>query len=126
MVYFQSGQGEIRIIRESELAKAQLLDNKLQRFLPGQAVGIFKGKDFIPAPELALNTGINWKFPRASLSREEALIYLKKGALPGNFPQGWFAVEYEGLPLGWAKGLNNRVNNYYPKEWRIIMDIPEN
>ena len=126
MVYFQTGQGEIRIIRESELAKAQLLDNKLQRFLPGQAVGIFKGKDFIPAPELALNTGINWKFPRASLSREEALIYLKKGALPGNFPQGWFAVEYEGLPLGWAKGLNNRVNNYYPKEWRIIMDIPEN
>jgi NOL1/NOP2/fmu family ribosome biogenesis protein len=30
-------------------------------------------------------------------------------------------VTYEGLPLGWIKNIGNRINNYYPKDWRIRM-----
>jgi NOL1/NOP2/fmu family ribosome biogenesis protein len=33
---------------------------------------------------------------------------------------GWAVVTYRSLPLGWIKLLQNRVNNYYPKEWRIL------
>ena len=29
-------------------------------------------------------------------------------------------MTYEGQPLGWAKLLPNRINNYYPKELRIL------
>ena len=36
---------------------------------------------------------------------------------------GWMLASYQGLGLGWAKGLANRLNNYLPKEWRIRMDI---
>ena len=34
--------------------------------------------------------------------------------------KGWVLAEYEGIPLGWMKVLANRVNNYYPREWRIL------
>ncbi|NDE62488.1 MAG: hypothetical protein EB038_09920, partial [Cyclobacteriaceae bacterium] len=26
---------------------------------------------------------------------------------------------------GWVKKLDKRVNNYYPKEWRIRMESPK-
>ncbi|TAJ53096.1 MAG: hypothetical protein EPO58_10940, partial [Chitinophagaceae bacterium] len=29
---------------------------------------------------------------------------------------------FEELPLGWVKVLPNRVNNYYPAEWRILKE----
>ena len=34
--------------------------------------------------------------------------------------QGWSLACYKSHPLGWMKVLTNRVNNYYPKEWRIL------
>ncbi|MCB9291905.1 MAG: hypothetical protein H6559_02045 [Lewinellaceae bacterium] len=27
------------------------------------------------------------------------------------------------MPLGWIKGLKNRINNYFPREWRILMEL---
>jgi len=36
-------------------------------------------------------------------------------------PKGWILFTYQNLPLGWGKNLGNRLNNYYPKEWRIRM-----
>ncbi|WP_332911045.1 methyltransferase RsmF C-terminal domain-like protein [Algoriphagus boritolerans] len=36
-------------------------------------------------------------------------------------PIGWVLLTYQNLPLGWVKNLGNRVNNYFPKEWRIRM-----
>jgi hypothetical protein len=29
------------------------------------------------------------------------------------------------VPLGFVKNLGNRANNYFPKEWRIRMNLPE-
>ncbi len=34
---------------------------------------------------------------------------------------GWQLVKYSGLNLGWIKVLEQRINNYYPSEWRIKM-----
>ena len=36
---------------------------------------------------------------------------------------GWQLIRYKGLGLGWIKKLQNRVNNYFPKEWRIRMSM---
>jgi len=33
-------------------------------------------------------------------------------------------VQYGGLNLGWIKVLPGRINNYYPKEWRILRREP--
>ncbi|WP_462243937.1 methyltransferase RsmF C-terminal domain-like protein [Ferruginibacter sp.] len=34
--------------------------------------------------------------------------------------KGWALISYRQLSLGWVKILSNRINNYYPKEWRIL------
>ena len=36
--------------------------------------------------------------------------------------KGWQLVTYVNRPLGWINVLPNRVNNYYPKEMRILKD----
>jgi NOL1/NOP2/fmu family ribosome biogenesis protein len=52
------------------------------------------------------------------------LRFLKKEQVefPGA-PNGWTLVRYQGLNLGWVKIMDRRTNNYYPKEWRILMEV---
>ena len=33
--------------------------------------------------------------------------------------KGWRVLIYPGQRLGWVKLLEKRMNNYYPKSWRI-------
>ena len=48
----------------------------------GTRMGEAKGKDFIPAEELALSTALNREaFPTVDLDWEDAIRYLKKEAL---------------------------------------------
>lgn len=92
----------------------------------GLDLGIFKGDDFIPSHALALSTALSGDVPGVELSKEEALRYFKKENLILNESvRGWVLARYAGLPLGWMKGVGNRVNNYLPKDWRIRMEIPE-
>ena len=59
-------------------------------------------------------------FPQQELTKEEALAFLRKKDLSyTDLPLGWVLLTYQKLSLGWIKNLGNRVNNYYPKEWRI-------
>ncbi len=96
----------------------------LKRSHWGLEIGQIKGKDFIPSPALALSTSISSAFPFVETSKQTALRFLKKEQveLPGA-PNGWNLVRYQGLNLGWAKIMDRRVNNYYPKEWRILMEL---
>lgn len=92
----------------------------------GLDLGTFKGTDFIPAHSLALSTALAPDVPGVELSREDALRYFKKENLVmDESVRGWLLARYKGLPLGWMKGVGNRVNNYLPKDWRIRMEIPE-
>jgi NOL1/NOP2/fmu family ribosome biogenesis protein len=34
--------------------------------------------------------------------------------------RGWATVKYRDVALGLVKILPNRINNYYPREWRIL------
>jgi NOL1/NOP2/fmu family ribosome biogenesis protein len=36
--------------------------------------------------------------------------------------KGWNLMRFGGQPIGWAKILPNRINNYYPAEWRILKE----
>jgi NOL1/NOP2/fmu family ribosome biogenesis protein len=35
-------------------------------------------------------------------------------------PKGWALVTYHGHGIGWVKVLQGRINNYYPKNWRVL------
>jgi NOL1/NOP2/fmu family ribosome biogenesis protein len=76
--------------------------------------------DWIPSHEWALSTLPKNGFPKFELNLDQALDFLRKNeSLLDNLPTGWVLMTYQNLPLGWVKNLGNRLNNYYPKDWRI-------
>ncbi len=97
------------------------LCNSLYVTMPGVELGQFMNSDFIPAHALALSSFISGSENTVELSEQESLNYLRGDAIHSDKPQGWYLVNYLGHALGWAKVLKGRVNNYYPKEWRIRM-----
>ncbi|WP_242918879.1 methyltransferase RsmF C-terminal domain-like protein [Pontibacter liquoris] len=93
----------------------------------GTQVAEVNGKKLKPLQPLALSQHLNKAaFQVADLDLAQALHYLRKEdiQLPtsGN---AWLLMQYQNLPLGWAKLIGNRINNYYPKEWRIRMELPQ-
>ena len=86
----------------------------------GLAIGEIKGVDLIPAHDLAMS---NWElipYQSIEVNEETALNYLRRADLVISENKGWNAVCYKGIRLGWAKILPNRLNNYYPNEWRLL------
>lgn len=97
------------------------LQERLYLKKSGTRLGKFAGKDFIPDQELALSIWAAPKIKRLNLNRAAAISYLKKEDLHITSDlSDWVLMCYEGFGLGWAKVLPKRINNYYPKEWRII------
>ena len=91
----------------------------------GVELGKKQGKEWIPSHEWAISTLPKFHFPSLELSKEESLDFLRKKDFPlEQAPSGWVLLTYRNLPLGWVKKLDKRVNNYYPKEWRIRMENP--
>jgi NOL1/NOP2/fmu family ribosome biogenesis protein len=85
-------------------------------------LGQVKGKDFIPHAYSAYLQNLAKDFSREELSTEMALRYLRKQNIEFVSEEGLALVTYKGFGLGWAKNLGNRVNNYYPAEWRILKE----
>jgi NOL1/NOP2/fmu family ribosome biogenesis protein len=88
----------------------------------GIELGAVKGKDVVPAHELALSLLPLHELNSIELSKDAALQYLRRKELVVQATKGWNLVRYCGLPLGWVKVLPNRINNYYPAEWRILKE----
>lgn len=87
----------------------------------GVAVGQLTAKELIPDHGLAMSTGIRHDLQAVELTREQAIKYLRKEDLTMDAPlKGWTLMRFGGMNLGWAKILSNRINNYYPKELRIL------
>ncbi|MDB4999841.1 MAG: hypothetical protein JWR76_918 [Mucilaginibacter sp.] len=88
----------------------------------GVRVGKLAGNDLIPDHELALSLAINKDAVLSTpLNKEQAIQYLRRDNIEITITgKGWSLMTYEGHALGWAKLLPNRINNYYPKEIRIM------
>ena len=122
MSYWIQPSGSWRAIPQRHLADIQRLSQVLNRLEGGFLLGDIKGKELIPSPELALHTALSPSVNRLELKKETALSILRKETPElSQSVKGWVLVCYEGLGLGWVKGLGHRYNNYYPKEWRIRM-----
>jgi len=101
-----------------------MLHSQLPRSEYGLAVGQLAGKKFIPDHALAMNAEVKSSFPFIQLDKETSLLYLKgETRLPKPSTLGWHLVRYQNLNLGWVKVLPNRINNYYPKHYRIRMNL---
>jgi 16S rRNA C967 or C1407 C5-methylase (RsmB/RsmF family)/NOL1/NOP2/fmu family ribosome biogenesis protein len=90
----------------------------------GTVIAERKQNDNIPTHELAMSTRLKKSaFPGQEISMEEAISYLRRDSFGiSNIPKGWNIVKYNGINLGFIKNLGNRINNYFPVEWRIRLD----
>ena len=88
----------------------------------GITLGEMKGKDLIPDHSLAMSKALAEEvFPKAEVSYEQAIAYLRKEGLvlDAEVPRGYVLLTYQDAPLGFVKNIGNRANNLYPQEWRI-------
>ena len=99
----------------------QYLSSKAGVIYKGCEIGeCIKGRTK-PAHSLALYHKLQQKHViRQEVDLTTALQFLRKEDIRFEAPQGeWILITYKGTGLGWVKEVGNRVNNYYPKEWRI-------
>ena len=100
----------------------QYLMQELKVRYTGVELGTIAKNDLLPEHSLALSTIMNNAITKVQLSKEQALEYLRKNEIViEQSTKGWALATYNDHPLGWMKLLGNRINNYYPKEWRILM-----
>jgi 16S rRNA C967 or C1407 C5-methylase (RsmB/RsmF family)/NOL1/NOP2/fmu family ribosome biogenesis protein len=115
----------IHAIPEALFSELPVLGSACYLRRAGLPLGKISPKEFIPEHDLAMCVAVSRDLPAISLSKEDALRYLRKDELPPEPKQrGWTLVRYSGLNLGWIKVLPGRINNYYPKEWRILRREP--
>jgi len=122
--YFTFTIGEdIHILLKKWEDDLHILRSMLYLRNAGTYVGWMANGDLIPAHDLALSLVRRPDLPTVVLTKDEALEYLRKGSLTPAVNKdglrGWALASYEGVALGWMKVLPNRINNYYPKAWRI-------
>jgi NOL1/NOP2/fmu family ribosome biogenesis protein len=90
----------------------------------GTVISVKKQNDNIPSHALALSKRLKKNaFPRLELSLTDAISYLRRDSFNvSEIPKGWNIMTFSGIDLGFIKNLGNRVNNYFPVEWRIRLD----
>ncbi len=87
--------------------------------LAGIFVAGFKGDDLVPSADVALSCHSKSSESKIALNAEQAIQFLRGGDFNTEAPKGWNLVCFNDFNLGWIKNLGTRMNNYYPKEWRI-------
>ena len=103
-----------------------LLKGRVRSIQSGFPVGVIISQKLKPSPLLPFSINLNQEV--INLSYTESLDFLCKKEisirdLEGERSAGWQIYGFQGLAFGLAKALPNRLNNYYPKEWRIRMSI---
>lgn len=121
---------EVELIKEDNLFTAipihllneyGVLKSALNVQYKGTGIGQIMKDKLVPEHALALSTIISDTIVSTELSYGDAIKYLQRQDL--NFTpaaQGWQTVTYRKHNLGWINALPNRINNYYPKEIRIL------
>ncbi|MEL6142314.1 MAG: RNA methyltransferase, partial [Bacteroidota bacterium] len=122
--WYQNKHGFIYVLHKSQAEFARKVAQVLGRIDLGFPIGQVKGKQLVPAPELAFYTELSPSVPRFEVDHETALRLLKKDTPPlPDLAPGRHLITYKELGLLWVKGLGNRYNNNYPAAWRIRMNI---
>lgn len=97
--------------------------SKLKVINFGTKIGEIVRDKLLPDHALTMSGILSDKVNKVELNYEQAILYLKKKEIKTDTNQkGWCLAGWQGHPLGWINILPNRINNYYPKELRILKD----
>ena len=87
----------------------------------GTLLGELAHQKLIPDHALAMSPLCGSHLEKVELDEDNAIAYLRKQNFTATIPTpGWKLVTYRSHNLGWINALQNRINNYYPKELRIF------
>lgn len=113
----------IHAVPEKQQDEINSLLPKLRVLNLGIKIGEIIRDKLLPDHALAMSGIVSENVSRVAMDVEQAILYLKRKEFKIEMGQiGWSLVTYKGHPLGWVNILPNRVNNYYPKELRILKD----
>lgn len=100
-----------------------LLLGNLNVIYSGLLLGELVRDKMIPDHALAMSRSYSKNIRLFDVDSESAVRFLqKKDITVSGLSRGWQLLAYSGYPLGWINVLSNRINNYYPKELRILKD----
>ena len=104
-----------------------LLKTHLRIIKGGTALFKTRENDFTPLHELGLSCKIRKDaFPSVELDYLQSISFLKKDNIAlKDSPMGWILFTYNGINLGFVRNIGSRLNNYFPTDWRIRMNIPD-
>ena len=113
-------------VSKTHQASLDVLQKSLYIKKSGIRIGKLIGNDLIPDHELALNIGIDKNaFLQIELNYDQAIQYLRRDNIDLKTAEnGWALMAFKKQALGWAKLLPGRINNYFPKELRILAALP--
>lgn len=98
-----------------------LLKEALNVQYAGVALGEVMKEKLVPDHALALSSIVATSVASTALDYNTAIRYLQRGEFVIDTDvKGWQTVKYASHNLGWINALQNRINNYYPKELRIL------
>lgn len=123
-VQFYSWQDTVYAIPSAQAHEIEFLIQHLKIVHAGTSVAAIKHEKLIPEHGAALSVELQKDhFQHIETDLENALRYLRKEPMHPNTQasKGFALITYKNLALGWANMLDNRINNLYPKEWRIRM-----
>ncbi len=85
----------------------------------GVCLGEFKGDRFVPSHSLAICLK-NGEVKTVEVDERQALDYLAGRTFSCDEKlSGWYAVTFNGFPLGWCKAVGGTAKNHLPKGLRI-------
>lgn len=114
-------QDRLYLFPESLIRDLRFIQQQLYVRKAGVLAGSLAKSGFVPEHDLAMSAELAASVPRIGLDLEQSLQYLRKATFPlEHGMKGWAIAAYRQMPLGWMKCLPNRINNYYPTDWRIL------
>lgn len=115
-------QNEILLMPRRMKEILPVLQESLYLKSAGLRTGAIVRGELIPNHAIATSGLVKENVKRIEVDLDNALRYLRREEiLNASLPAGWYLVTFRNVPLGWIKSLGNRINNYFPKEWRIRM-----
>ena len=122
-------RGDIRFVQVGDSIHAlpsglvndfEILKNNLYLKKGGVRIGKAGDTDWIPDHELALADILKENAISLDVEKRDAIRFLRGEPFETEFQgKGWRILSFRGQRLGWVKMLEKRMNNYYPKSWRI-------
>ncbi len=96
-----------------------LLKSKIRLIRKGTFLGKIIKNTLLPEHDLAMSNLVVYP-NKVDLSLTQTLQYLRKEDFATEtINKGWHIATFENISLGWFKALGNRINNYYPNNYKL-------